>query len=53
MLFLYVVQFGCHGNVTFEGTICIIFMCVLSIVRSDMDYLGFVQIVNSNFLKVF
>ena len=45
MLFLYMVDFGCHGNVNFERIICT-FLCI---VRSDMDYLEFVKIVNSNF----
>ena len=39
------VDFGCHGNVNFERIICT-FLCI---VRSDMDYLEFVKIVNSNF----
>ena len=41
MLFLYMVDFGCHGNVNFERIICTF--------RSDMDYLEFVKIVYSNF----
>ena len=45
MLFLYMVDFGCHGNVNFERIICT-FLCI---VRSDMDYLEFVKIVKSNF----
>ena len=46
-MFLNMVDFGCHGNVNFEQIICIFF--VLCIVRTDMDYLEFVKIVNSNF----
>ena len=42
---LYMVHFGCHGNVNFERTLCLFFLffCfVLSIVKFDMDYLEFV-----------
>ena len=37
--FLYMVHFGCHGNVNFESNIHIFFFG--SIVRSDMDYFEF------------
>ena len=46
MLFIYMVDFGCHGNENFEQIICIFVLCI---VRTNMDYLEYVKIVNSNF----
>ena len=52
MLFLYMVDFGCHDNINFEQIICIFFFfffyVFFCIVRC-LGYLEFVKIVNINF----